>query len=202
MDTLRDQLQDMGLTTTRDRLPEGDADNSLNLESEDIAKWIAEELADRGLSAPFAVGVDVYNSNDLINSLRPGVWTTIPLSAQTDIIGAESSIHRGNLSGGAKQLVCGVETMMRHFYEALMPSGGKKSKWTEMEADLFALNERDVLPTLFFIKGYWKDFRNPTIHGDKEYDSYEAVALWHMSVQAVTRMADVLERRSTLPCKE
>ena len=136
-DLLRDQLLDMGLTRTRDRLPEGDMYYSANLESLDISNWIAEELEDKGFSATYAGGVDVYNSNDLINSLRPGVWAYVPQSAQREIIGAETSIRSGNLSGAAKQLVCGVETMMKHFYHSLIPTGGKKSSWSDMEKDLF-----------------------------------------------------------------
>lgn len=160
---------------------------------------MAEELTEKGINSPYMSGIDLYDSTDLINSIRPAVWANVPQKSQNDFIDADKSIRNGQFDAGALQLVRGVETMMVHFYEQLLPTADKKFKWIDMEEALFDMGNRDLLPTLFFIKGFRKDYRNPTAHGDKEYDVYETIGLWHMSMQAVSRMAVILERRSPLP---
>lgn len=112
---------------------------------------------------------------------------------------ADKSIRNGQLNAAAHLLVGCVENMMRCFYEQLLPTADKNVKWVEMEDSLFKLENRELFPTLFFVKGFRKDYRNPTAHGNREYDKYEVIELWHMSVQAVTRMAAVLEKRFPLP---
>ena len=195
MDMLRNQLDDMGLAATKAKL----LDTEDNFESDDIAGWVAEELREKAINSSYSSGIDLHNSTDLINSMRPAVWANIPQKAQNDFVEADKSIRNSQWDAGALQLVRGVETMMKHFYERLLPTADKNLKWIDMEDALFKLGDRDLLSTLFFVKGFRKDYHNPTAHGDKEYDAYEVIGLWHMSMQAVSRMARILERRSLLP---
>jgi hypothetical protein len=203
MSQLREKCEEMGLTATLDRLPPGsDQYNEANIESDDIVRWVAEELATKGINSPYAPGVEVYNSTDLINSLRPGVWGSVPQNAQNDLIEADKCFRAGHFNAGARLLVGALELMMKHFYSTVHPVPDAQTSWSQMEDDLFKLNDRELYSVLYLVKGFRIDYRNPTTHGDKAYDQYEAVALWHMAVNAVTRMANVLERRTSLPGRE
>ena len=200
MGSLRDQLEDMGLTATKAKLPALEEDwRDANIESDAIAGWVGRELTEKGVNSPYMSGIDLYDSTNLIKSMRPAVWANVPRKSQNDFVDADKSIRNSQFDAGALQLVRGVETMMIHFYEQLLPTADKNLRWSDMEDALFKIGDRELLPTLFFIKGFRKDYRNPTAHGDKEYDVYETIGLWHMSMQAVTRMAVILERRSPLP---
>jgi hypothetical protein len=224
MGQLLDQLEHMGMTTTKTRLqgeeqwrieqqelrmfgkPEPDIrlpdeHNRLkgNFESVDIARWVAEELRETPFYAPSRSRIDIHNSTDLINSLRPGVWTHIPQDAQKDFIDAEKHIHNGTLRSAALLLGTCFEMTLNHFYECVLPEGDKKISWSEKEKALSGLGVRDLTPAIEWARYVRQYHRNPTVHEGKEPDKYEIIEMWQLYVLTASRFARVLERRSSLP---
>lgn len=196
LEQLLDQLEAMGLAATKDQVLQAEAHQ---LESDMIGKWVGDELTEKGINSPYPSGIDIHDTTNLINSFRPGVFSNLPREAQQGFVEAEKSLHSGVYNGAAKLLVGCVESMMKHFYVQLLPTANKSCTLSDMENALFDLEDRELYPTLYFVKNYRKDYRNPAVHGAKEYDQYDVVPLWHISVEAVSRMAGVLEKRSSLP---
>jgi hypothetical protein len=195
---LLDWLDDLGLPDTKTKITnERLLDTSI--ESIDIARWLDEELRMRRSSQSTHPPIGIHDATNLISSMRQGVYSQMPPGARDGFVQAEKCILDGQFNAAALLLGRCVEAMMKQFYGRVIPSPVTNATWQQMEAALYELRDRELFPALSSSKDIRLNHRNPSIHDDKTYDEYEINEYWHMSVQTVSRMARVLEKRSPLP---
>jgi hypothetical protein len=196
---IQDDLTRLGVPVSEVRLPEEHNRRVGSFESDDIAAWVAQELGEEWVERSTGPDLGPKDATELIRSFRPGVWEVIPDKAQKDFIEAGRSIDNGQLRGAALLLGTCAEYTFNHFYECLLPAASKAASWSDKETALYQLSDKDIPPAIELMRQVRQDHRNPSIHGAKEYDRYEIQDMWQLFVLAASRLARVLQRRSPPP---
>lgn len=216
IDQFISNLNDFSLTATgrasvklrkfREKMSNVDEEHVLSKEEADELQSIMKEirptlLAELGGMIAYVVSDKRYRVEHLLEEIYAlfgeDYVHSVPLFADNDFQEAGRCIAFERPTAAAFHLLRGTESVLREYYCHKIKRNRSTLTWGPMVTSLRAMR-RNKPPTelLDHLDGIRRNFRNPTAHPEKVYDTSEAQDLLGVSIDVVNWMCRELPQRS------
>lgn len=179
-----------------------------DLRSGDTHEFIMSTLADEiyenqalqeesMVSLPLDLWHDPARLRSDIMSLMPaGTYAYLPDIAQQDLVDAGQCLAHHQATPAATMLLRCVEAMLREFYTSVTGETGDGVEWSAMERGIDKAIANDGMYIISPLRDLRINYRNKTMHPERRYNLEEAQRLFHLCIEALTRMAEYLDKQN------